>query len=152
MSAIVVLSSVEHQCVTFFWPDDLRYFVGYRLFEGQPKVALAPLPHSQVPGIDPPSPPKTPTTRGDNWLDNWRTEYTDPQNPLRLRFQTFADGSAVVECQMIIAFERFHVVVSTAISSRTAIASSTTRSGDNESRQMRCSQRRRLHGLQGTSL
>ena len=30
MKPLVFLSSVGHNCATFLWPDDLRYFVGYR--------------------------------------------------------------------------------------------------------------------------
>lgn len=33
--------------------------------------------------------------RANDWLDNWLTIYTDPDNPLNLRFQTFADGTAL---------------------------------------------------------
>ncbi len=33
-------------------------------------------------------------SRKDDWLDNWQTEYSDPADPLKLRFRTFVDGSA----------------------------------------------------------
>lgn len=92
--SIVVLSNVEHTCATFVWPDDLRYFVGYRFVEHEPKITAEPLPHNPLP------PPNLPPVSGgtyprqSRWLENWQTTYTDPENPFQLHFQTFADGSA----------------------------------------------------------
>lgn len=94
LKPIIVLSNVEHQCVTFVWPNDLRCFVGYRFVEHEPRITAAPLPHlsAQRPEMPPPSSGMYP--QSNEWLENWQTTYTDPHNPLLLKFQTFADGSA----------------------------------------------------------
>jgi hypothetical protein len=94
MKPIVVLSNVTHQCVTFVWPDDLRYYVGYRFLEHQPIRTPGPLAHGET-SLTPPPQAGTPMPRRQEWLDNWQTTYAAPDNPLQLRFQTFTDGSAV---------------------------------------------------------
>jgi len=94
MKPVVLLSSVDHQCATFVWPGDLRFFVGYRFVEHQPMATSGPLPHRSMLQSQPPPIPDDLLPCADEWLDNWQTEYADPENPLRLRFQTFADGSA----------------------------------------------------------
>ncbi len=89
-----MLSNVEHTCVTFVWPDDLRYFVGYRFVEHEPKMTAESLPHQAIIDAKLPSKPGGTYPRAAGWLENWQTSNTDPENPLHLRFHTFADGSA----------------------------------------------------------
>lgn len=91
-----MLSNAEHTCATFAWPHDLRYYVGYRFVEHQPKVTAGPLSHPPARGTQPPSAPENYYPRGTDWLDNWQTAYANVENPLRLHFQTLADGSAKV--------------------------------------------------------
>ena len=93
---IVVLSNVDQQCITFAWPQDLQYYVGYRFMEHSPTLTSTPLTQQRTIGTPPPPTPNNKMHRADNWLDNWLTTYTDPDNPLNLRFQTFADGTALV--------------------------------------------------------
>jgi len=80
--------------VTFVWPDDLRYFVGYRFVEHEPGMTADPLPHNPRHQTNLPPEPAGTYPKESKWLENWKTTYTDPENPLHLRFQTFADGSA----------------------------------------------------------
>jgi len=97
MSAIVVFSSLEHQCVTFVWPDDQRYYVGYRFVEHLPVITSNVL-HRPASSQPKPPPPETNTLmpRQASWLDNWQSAFSDPEDPLQFRFQTFSDGSASV--------------------------------------------------------
>jgi hypothetical protein len=94
MKPAIVLSNVEHTCVTFVWPDDFQYFVGYRFVEHEPKITAVPLPHKTIPQSKLPPEPSGTYPRKTDWLKNWQTAYSDSENPLQLRFQTFADGSA----------------------------------------------------------
>ncbi len=95
MAPIVLLSSAEHQCVTFVWPDDLSTYVGYRFVEHQPTLTRRPLAHETLPPSPPPPAPNRRYPRGSDWLDNWQTTYDAVDDPLQLQFQTLADGSAV---------------------------------------------------------
>ncbi len=92
--AIVLLSSVEHQCVSFIWPGALRYFAGYRFVEHQPRRSPDPLAQRTDCGSEPPPEPGGELARGAGWLDNWQTTYAGEKDPLQLRFHSFADGSA----------------------------------------------------------
>jgi hypothetical protein len=94
MKPVVVLSSAEHTCVSFVWPQDLRFFVGYRLVEHQPKITNNPLPHPPIENPAPPGTAKGTLSQEANWLPNWRTAYADSKHPLQLTFQTGSDGSA----------------------------------------------------------
>ena len=94
MKPAIVLSNIEHQCATFVWANDLRYFVGYRFVEHKPKITAEPLPHKAVQQPELPSESGGSYPRGADWLENWQTNYADTTNPLDLRFQTFVDGSA----------------------------------------------------------
>ena len=64
--------------------------------EHSPTLTSTPLTQQRTIGTPPPPTPNNKMHRADNWLDNWLTTYTDPDNPLNLRFQTFADGTALV--------------------------------------------------------
>jgi hypothetical protein len=95
MTPIVLLSSVEHPCASFVWPQDLRYFAGYRFVEHWPNGTPAPLPHEPAATIDLPPHSGGEMARSDGWLDNWQTAYAGAGDPLQLHFHCFADGSAV---------------------------------------------------------
>ena len=94
MKPVIVLSSIERQCATFVWPDDLRYFVGYRFVEHQPKITASPLSHPSIPSVRLPAVPNSQYRRSEAWLENWQTTYAETENALQLSFQTFSDGSA----------------------------------------------------------
>jgi hypothetical protein len=94
LKPVIVLSNIEHQCATFVWPDDLRYFVGYRFVEHQPKITANPLSHPSTPSTRLPAVPDSQYSRSEAWLDNWQTAFAETENPLQLSFQTFSDGSA----------------------------------------------------------
>jgi hypothetical protein len=94
MKPIIVLSNVEHQCATFVWPDDLRYFVGYRFVEHSPKITAIPLSHPSTLSTRLPTVHDSQYSRSKAWLDNWQTAYAETENPLQLSFKTFSDGSA----------------------------------------------------------
>lgn len=96
MKPIIVLSNVEHSCATFLWPHNLDYYVGYRFVEQEPKITTEPLPHPTSQISQPPPATDDEYPRGENWLDNWQTAYDDSKNLHGLRFQTLADGSAIV--------------------------------------------------------
>jgi hypothetical protein len=72
----------------------LRYFVGYRFVEHEPKMTAAPLSYKTIPQSKLPSELGGTYPRGADWLENWQTAYSGAEDPLRLRFQTFGDGSA----------------------------------------------------------
>lgn len=94
MTTLVVLSNIEHQCITFIWPDDLRYYVGYRLVEHLPITTAHPLPHQST--LQTQSPPvsagRLPYSK--NWLDNWLTHYAETKDSSNLYFHALEDGSA----------------------------------------------------------
>jgi hypothetical protein len=94
LKPIIVLSNVEHQCATFVWPDDLRYYIGYRFVEHQPKITDMPLSHPPTPSTRLPTVPDSQYSRSEAWLENWQTAYAKTENPLQLSFKTFSDGSA----------------------------------------------------------
>jgi hypothetical protein len=94
MKPIVLLSNLEHQCVSFVWPHDLSYFVGYRFVEHQPQVTPKPLLHRPTVTADLPPYAGDEMVPGAGWLENWQTTYAVADDPLQLRFHCFADGSA----------------------------------------------------------
>jgi len=94
MTPIVVLSSAEHSCISFIWPNDLRTFIGYRFVEHRPITTIKTLPHLLNQISLPPDHAKDKYSRGTDWLENWKTDFSDPDHPLNLSFTTFSDGSA----------------------------------------------------------
>ena len=95
MTPVILFSSAEHQCVSFVWPQDLRYFAGYRFVEHQPQVTPEPLLHRPALTADLPPHAGGEMVRGAGWLENWKTIYAAVNDPLQLTFHCFADGSAV---------------------------------------------------------
>ena len=94
MKPIVLLSSVGHQCVSFVWPHDLRYYAGYRFVEHRPQSTPDVLAHRALVSSDPPPEAEGEVARATGWLDNWQTSYAADVDQLQLRFHCFADGSA----------------------------------------------------------
>jgi hypothetical protein len=94
LKLIVVLSSTEHSCVSFIRPNDLRTFIGYRFVEHRPITTTKPLAHLLNQNSQPPDHSQEIYSRGIDWLENWETNFSDPDHPLNLNFSTFSDGSA----------------------------------------------------------
>jgi len=98
----VVLSSPRNQCATFFRPERPDLYVGYRFIEYQPETLDEPLAgidalprrrgEEQMPEA---SEPLT-ADRADPWRKGWLAAYdeSDADDPVQLRFRSFADGSA----------------------------------------------------------
>lgn len=97
MKPVVVLSSAEQTCVSFVWPQDHRFYVGYRFVEHHPKIINNPLPQPPQEYLAPPGAAKGTLSQMADWLTNWRSAYADPEHPLQLTFQTSSDGSAQAE-------------------------------------------------------
>jgi hypothetical protein len=95
MKPVVVLSSVEHSCVTFVWPNDRHFHVGYRFVEHRPRTTQNPLPHSELKKSRIPAPAGGQYSQSGDWLENWQTAFSEPDHPLHLNYQTFSDGSAL---------------------------------------------------------
>jgi hypothetical protein len=98
MKPSVFLSNPRNQCVTFFWPDSPRYFVGYRLIEYAPQTLPAPLAGMDAqPASALEDWPEAPAPRETDPPDpHWMTSYSEanPQDPVQLSFQSYTDGSA----------------------------------------------------------
>lgn len=102
MGPLVVLSNPHMQCLTFFWKNHLRFWVGYRVLEGLPEVGPQPISADAAYPVAGwgafPTLPADPLPRTDISLprNRWRTSYhvRNRQDPTQLVFQTFNDGSA----------------------------------------------------------
>jgi hypothetical protein len=96
MKPVALLSNSQHLCVSFVWPDDFRYFVGYRLVEHWPVSTPKPLSHHPIQVSQPPTPSANRLDRAPRWRSNWQSAYNDPEHPSKLVFQALVDGSARV--------------------------------------------------------
>ncbi len=102
MGPIVLLSNPRMQCLTFYWKDHPRYWVGYRVSEGAPEIDYQPIPRNATGpaanwGNFPDLNERIPLELNSSWpRKRWRTAYRekDRQDPTQLIFQTFSDGSA----------------------------------------------------------
>ena len=102
MGPIVLLSNPQMQCLTFFWKGHPRFWVGYRVWEGNPIThprsiaedaawpaagwGAFPAPTGNLLSLPKPSLPRK----------RWRSAYREKnrQDPLQLAFQAYGDGSA----------------------------------------------------------
>lgn len=94
ITPIVVLSSSEHSCVSFIRLNDLRTFIGYRFVEYRPITTTNPLAHLLNQNSKPPDHSQEIYSRGIDWIENWETNFLDPDHPHNLNFSTFSDGIA----------------------------------------------------------
>jgi hypothetical protein len=100
MKPAIFLSNPRNQCLTFCWPGEPRYYVGYRVIEYQPETLPEPLPGIDAqPAREPldfPALPGALAAAPSALNPAWAASYheADPQNPIQFAFQAFADGSA----------------------------------------------------------
>ncbi|MBN1673216.1 MAG: hypothetical protein JXR37_19380 [Kiritimatiellae bacterium] len=99
----IVLSNAKNQCATFVWPDVSDVYVGYRFMEHRPETLDTPLDGidalprlaGERPEFDREKEPASGETC-DPFGRGWATSYTEPDadEPIRLQFRAYADGSA----------------------------------------------------------
>ncbi len=102
MGPSILLSNPHMQCLTFFWKEHPRFWVGYRVLEGQPETSPHPLPDNEhMPAVGWgafPARSQDLLSLPDSSLPRklWRTSYREKerQDHVQLAFQAYADGSA----------------------------------------------------------
>ncbi len=102
MRPLVLLSNPSMQCLTFYWKEHPRFWVGYRFYEGdpdtdpQPIAADATWPAAEWGEFPEPGEDLLPLPNLSLPGKRWRTAYHEKnrRDPTQLAFQTFVDGSA----------------------------------------------------------
>ena len=105
MNPSVVLSNPQEQCVTFYWDEMPNYYVGYRFWEGTPKVTDRPIisrdTQMQATIKRLPTLGNVTTSQSSNqsWKNNWQNTYFERDanraNPLSFKLST--DGVAHIK-------------------------------------------------------
>lgn len=102
MNPMIFLSNPSMQCLTFFWKEHPRFWVGYRVCEGSPETVPQPLsedatwPAAKWGAIPDPVDDLLYLSKLSLPRKRWRTVYLEKksQDPTQLAFQAFRDGSA----------------------------------------------------------